>query len=69
MAPHQANMVSVIHDNHCKFYPTSWNAAAAMSAEERVCKLILAVSGYRRAEITELNCSELTKVFDWSTLG
>ena len=34
MAPHRANMVSVIHDNYSKFYPTSRNAAA-MSAELR----------------------------------
>ena len=35
MAPHRANVVSVIHDNYSKFYPTSRNAAAAaMSAEE-----------------------------------
>jgi hypothetical protein len=34
MAPHRANMVSVIHDNYSKFYPTSRNAAADMSAEE-----------------------------------
>jgi hypothetical protein len=34
MAPHRANMVSVIHDNYSKFYPTSRNAAAAMSAVE-----------------------------------
>ena len=35
MAPHRANMVSVIHDNYSKFYPTLRNAAAAaMSAEE-----------------------------------
>ena len=40
MASHRANMVSVIYDNYMKFYPTSRDAAAAisdMSAEKTEC--------------------------------